>query len=370
MRVLITTDTVGGVWDYSLGLAEGLLKRGCELTLVSMGELPSDFQSAAIGNLAETWQGRLSFISTGYPLEWMQGDLQLEQSEKFLLGLIEKIRPHLFHSNQMCFGSLACNIPCIVASHSDVTTWSLFCKDGAAMDGAWYQRYHEVVARGLSAADCVVAPSRFQLDQIEQHYGPIGQRGVVIHNGSQAREAREQKHTQVATAGRFWDAAKNLQILKRVDWPMPIYVAGKIDHNPNQHNCLSDNSSLHPLGQLDKQSFRSLLDRSLIYIGPSLYEPFGLAPLEAAHSGCALVLSDIPSFREIWEDAAVYFPPFEPAELQRAVLNLVAERDHCELMASRSFHRARCFYGAALFADRYYRLYENLLLGQSVNYAA
>ena len=39
------------------------------------------------------------------------------------------------------------------------------------------------------------------------------------------------------------------------------------------------------------------------------YEPFGLAVLEAAQAGCALVLSDIPTFRELWDGAAMFVPP-------------------------------------------------------------
>jgi glycosyltransferase involved in cell wall biosynthesis len=46
-----------------------------------------------------------------------------------------------------------------------------------------------------------------------------------------------------------------------------------------------------------------------IFVSPARYEPFGLAVLEAAQAGCALVLSDIPSFREIWGDAADYVAP-------------------------------------------------------------
>jgi glycosyltransferase involved in cell wall biosynthesis len=53
--------------------------------------------------------------------------------------------------------------------------------------------------------------------------------------------------------------------------------------------------------------------------GPSLYEPFGLAPLEAALRGCALVLSDIGSFRELWDGCAAFFPRGD-AEVLAAVL--------------------------------------------------
>ena len=61
------------------------------------------------------------------------------------------------------------------------------------------------------------------------------------------------------------------------------------------------------LGALDERRSERLAWRS----GRSsprtaLYEPFGLAVLEAAQAGCALVLSDIPTFRELWDGAALF----------------------------------------------------------------
>ncbi|MEB3829625.1 glycosyltransferase [Phormidium sp. CCY1219] len=49
--------------------------------------------------------------------------------------------------------------------------------------------------------------------------------------------------------------------------------------------------------------------RAAIYAFPARYEPFGLSVLEAALSGCALVLGDIPRLREMWGDAAVFANP-------------------------------------------------------------
>jgi glycogen synthase len=49
--------------------------------------------------------------------------------------------------------------------------------------------------------------------------------------------------------------------------------------------------------------------RASIYALPARYEPFGLSALEAALSGCALILGDIPSLREVWLEAAPYVSP-------------------------------------------------------------
>src|SRR3546814_16818778 len=70
----------------------------------------------------------------------------------------------------------------------------------------------------------------------------------------------------------------------------------------------SDVCSSDLLGVLGEASMAAWRERAGIFVSPSLYEPFGLAVLEAAMSGCALLLSDIPTFRELWDGAAVFTP--------------------------------------------------------------
>ena len=47
MRILMTTDTVGGVWSFTKELSRGLLENGCEVALVSLGRMPTHAMSSA-----------------------------------------------------------------------------------------------------------------------------------------------------------------------------------------------------------------------------------------------------------------------------------------------------------------------------------
>ena len=68
---------------------------------------------------------------------------------------------------------------------------------------------------------------------------------------------------------------------------------------------------------------------------PARYEPFGLSPLEAALAGCALVLGDIPSLREVWGDAALYVRPDDPDALRQAIAALAGDRRRRDASARR-----------------------------------
>jgi glycogen(starch) synthase len=100
--------------------------------------------------------------------------------------------------------------------------------------------------------------------------------------------------------------------------------------------------------------------RAAIYCLPARYEPFGLSALEAALSGCALVLGDIPSLREVWGDeAAVYVPPNEHAALREALLGLIRHpakrRERARLARARAER-----YSTERFASAYLDAYTGL----------
>ena len=103
MRVLLTADTVGGVWTYARELATGLVRRGVHVTLVSFGHIPEPRQMAWIEGLRN-----LDFRPTAFRLEWMQdATADIAESSKFLLNVIRETSPDVLHLNQFCYGALA-----------------------------------------------------------------------------------------------------------------------------------------------------------------------------------------------------------------------------------------------------------------------
>ncbi len=84
------------------------------------------------------------------------------------------------------------------------------------------------------------------------------------------------------------------------------------------------------------------LGRASIFALPARYEPFGLLPLEAALSGCALVLGDIPSLREVWGDAAWFVPPDDRDALTAAIGSLIASPRLLQRAGRRGAGACRC----------------------------
>src|SRR6202011_421721 len=119
MHILLTADTVGGVWTYTQELVRGLIRRGNRVTLISFGGLPRAEQTAWMDDLPD-----LDYRPTRYRLEWMQeSENDVEESKSYLESLIRQVRPDILHFNQYCYGNIQVDVPRIVVAHSDVVSW-------------------------------------------------------------------------------------------------------------------------------------------------------------------------------------------------------------------------------------------------------
>lgn len=156
-------------------------------------------------------------------------------------------------------------------------------------------------------------------------------------------------------SGRFWDAAKNLAALDAAaaGLPWPVVVAGDLGEGPAPRHARGT-------GVLDRAALGELRRRAPIYAAPAVYEPFGLGILEAALDGCALVLGDIPSLRELWENAAIFVDPRDSEALHEVLACLIETPQVRADLAGRARERA-AQYSIERTADTYRALYQRLL---------
>ena len=350
--ILMTTDTVGGVWIYALELARGLGGRGIDVILASMGDEPSPDQRRQAGDIQN-----LTLESRPYRLEWMESPWDdVRAAGDWLLELESRYTPDVIHLNNYAHGALSWAAPVLVVGHSCVCSWFHAVRETEPTE-QWTE-YRRVVQRGLQGAHAVIAPTQAMLDELVRHYGPFASPGVV-HNARRIDSlVPRDREPFVLTAGRLWDEAKNVNLLdaaaKQIDWP--VYAAGSVK-NPDGGEVRFDDLRL--LGRLAPEDLGGWMGRASIYALPAKYEPFGLTALEAALAGCALVLGDIPSLREIWQDAAVFVRVDDSDEVADAINGLARDPDRLDEMADRALRQARQ-YSAERMTEAYVDLYTSL----------
>jgi len=335
-QVLMTADTVGGVWSHALELAAGLGNAGMRVAIAAMGNPLTAFQRLQIARLPT-----VSLHESTYRLEWMANpwrDVRL--AGEWLLRLEAELQPAIVHLNQFAFGALPFTAPTLLVAHSCVLSWWRGVH-GVPASAAW-DRYRRVVTEGLAGASLVGAPTSAMLASLRANYGFKGT-GIVLPNARSGRDyAPAAKQPMILSAGRLWDAAKNLAALEAVAprLPWPICVAGSASQPTGGVRQIR---GVCALGELSPEALAEKLSHASIYALPARYEPFGQTALEAALSGCALVLGDVPSLREVWGSAALYVGPDDHEALHARLMHLIEDAGFRRRMAAKAQARALRF---------------------------
>ncbi|HVL38515.1 MAG TPA: glycosyltransferase family 4 protein, partial [Fimbriimonadaceae bacterium] len=171
-RILMTADTIGGVWSYSMELARALAQQGVEVVLATMGRRMNDDQRQEAARVPG-----LRVFENELKLEWMDEPWEdVRRAGEWLLSIQSKTKPDLVHLNGYAHGSLDWGTPVVVVCHSCVLSWWRNVK-GEEAPVSW-QRYAAEVEEGLARAGTVVAPSHAMLDEAVRYYGPFGRTRV------------------------------------------------------------------------------------------------------------------------------------------------------------------------------------------------
>jgi len=317
-RVLLTTDVVGGVWDFCLTLARGLRDAGDDVVLLALG-VPSHSQQD------DARQCGARLVSIPLKLEWMaDAGADIAATPSLVRQVATEVGADVVHANQFAAACADVDVPLVLTLHSDVLSWRRWTLGDSSVPAEW-QSYTELVRAALIRADSMAAVSRFIADQIMDLYGldrPI----EIIHNGWPASTpASSHRERVTVVAGRIWDAAKNVTLVADAarGWqPGEVYLAGESEHPDGGRAAIPE--PLQATGFLSRTALDALFDRAKVYISPARYDPFGLLPLQAALHGCQLLLSDIPSYREVWGDAVTYFRSNDASDLREEWLKLLA----------------------------------------------
>lgn len=352
MKVLMTTDCVGGVWSFTLELARALAAHDCEINLACLGGQLTAAARAEVGKLRN-----VVLHEAPYRLEWMESPWDdVASTSSWLQKLIADSKADLLHLNCYGPGMYDYDVPVLLTGHSCVNTWWQ-AVHGHAPDSSW-KRYRDCVLAAMARADRVIAPTSAFRSALHACYPEIDADSItVVHNGIDfcpGDWSSGGRAPFVLSAGRIWDEAKQLRRLVEAAPKLmcPVFIAGAGRFERPAPGVVS-------LGRVSRAHLAAYYRRAAIYAHPAVYEPFGLSVLEAAAAGSPLVLTDIPTLRELWSDAAVFVPRDDAGAWSRTLNDLLGNAS-----ARRTFGRAAreraLRYSAKKTAQKYLAHYQQL----------
>lgn len=96
-------------------------------------------------------------------------------------------------------------------------------------------------------------------------------------------------------------------------------------------------------GYVDERDMSAIYSNASLLVFPSVYEGFGLPPLEGMANGCPVIASDASSIPEICGDAAMYFSPLEAQDLGVKITTLLTDQTRREALVNNGLERIKLF---------------------------
>lgn len=193
----------------------------------------------------------------------------------------------------------------------------------------YYMIYKILTPMIIRTSRAILTVSQFSKSEILKYYNVKPDKIHVIYNAvTKSLEhnlSDYQKEKYILTVGSL-DPRKNFKTLIRAFSDdrlkhLELRIVGGTNKVFGKLGCDIQNSqNIRFLGRISDDVLRNQYRNAHLFLLASLYEGFGIPPLEALSNGCRIALSDIPVFHEIFEDSAIYFNPNNMDDIINVIL--------------------------------------------------
>lgn len=202
--------------------------------------------------------------------------------------------------------------------------------------------YDFVIKHAIHKSQKIIVPLHAVKNDVIHMFNVPEEKIMVTYEGSP--DAKNQKSKVPVTAQNYFLYVgnayphKNLEKLiegfslfkKEINETVNLVLVGKDDYFYKRLRAKVEKEHLEGIvfkHNVSDEELFALYANAVAFVSPSHMEGFGLPPLEAMSTSCVTLLSDIPAFREVCEDAAYYFDPSSKESLKQQ-LQFVYNLDH------------------------------------------
>lgn len=223
----------------------------------------------------------------------------------------------------------------ILIPHKIMTIHDLsFLENPKWFSKAYYYYYKLMTPLAVRTSKRIITVSNFSKSEIRKFYNFVSTEKITviynaISNNFFIKAKTRDKQAYFLTVSSI-DPRKNFSRLihafESIKEQKLLIVGGKnrvygnLDNNTN-------NKNIKFLGRVSDEELINLYKNAEAFIYPSLYEGFGIPPLEAMALGCPVLASDIPVLHEVCNDAAIYFNPLDERDIQDTIISFHNKRE-------------------------------------------
>jgi glycosyltransferase involved in cell wall biosynthesis len=221
---------------------------------------------------------------------------------------------------------------------------------------AWYRSLFRLQAR---TARLLVTVSEFSRQRLAARLGVSPQRFHVVPNGSDHILRLDADRNALAKLGlepqsyllavgsanptKNFPALIDAFRLAKMPSGVRLVIVGGGNDAVFAARPLAADASLVLAGRVSDAALKELYSSALAFVFPSIYEGFGVPPLEAMACGCPVIASDAEAVAETCGDAASYFDGRDPSDIARALETVTHDSDLRSGLKQRGLLRAGCF---------------------------
>lgn len=229
-----------------------------------------------------------------------------------------------------------------------------FLENPSWFSRAYYLWYKCMTPLAVRTSRHLITVSEFSKHEIQRFYPFVKDEKISVVYPSVDRDKFVSNRVENVDGEPFaltvssLDPRKNflrlIEAFKGID-NCKLYIVGNTNRVFGQQSLLKevpDNVKL--LGRVSDEDLVRLYNQASCFIFPSIYEGFGIPPIEAMECGCPVLASDIPVIHEVCADAAEYFDPDNVKSIHDIIVNYFKELQNKKgRMQTRGYANARRF---------------------------